>query len=170
LRYLLAILSLLSLAAAAAPAKADDPDFLDFQAGVFDLRHAHNPAFDLEYRSSYKLLWVKPMVGFLTTSHGAFYGYGGFALDIYFGRRIVVTGSEAIGGYHHGNDVDLGAVPEFRSAIEIAYRFDDRSRLGVMFHHISNAGIGSKNPGAETALLTYSYPLDKLRRQLGLNF
>ncbi|HLI12145.1 MAG TPA: acyloxyacyl hydrolase [Alphaproteobacteria bacterium] len=147
---------------------SDDPAFLDLQLGTFDIRHAHTFVGDLEYRSSYKILGVvKPMAGFFATGRGAFYGYGGFAIDLYFGRRIVVTPSEAIGGYYHGNDVDLGAAaPEFRSAIEIAYRFDDRSRLGIMFHHISNAGIGRSNPGAETALVTYSYPLPKLTDQL----
>lgn len=158
---------LLTLCAATIPAWADDSDFLELQGGAFDIRHAHTAAFGLEYRSDYKILgWVKPMVGMLTTSRGAFYGYGGLALDVFFGNRIVITPSLAVGGYSQGNDVDLGAVPEFRSSFEVAYRFDDRSRLGVEFHHISNAGIGSRNPGAETLLLTYAYPLTKLREQL----
>ena len=145
----------------------DDPAFLELQGGTFDIRHAHTGIFDLEYRSSYKLLGVaKPMVGAFGTSKGAAYEYAGLALDLYFGRRWVATWSEAIGAYEHGGDVKLGAVPEFRSAIDIAYRFDDRSRLGVEFHHISNAGIGKQNPGAETALLTYAYPLSKLKEQL----
>ena len=147
----------------AGPSGGDDPAFLEFQGGAFDVRHAHTGIFDLEYRSAYKILGVaKPMVGMFGTSRGATYEYGGFALDLYFGRRWVATWSEAIGAYERGNDVNLGAVPEFRSAIDVAYRFDDRSRLGVEFHHISNAGIGSKNPGSETVLMTYAYPLPKL--------
>jgi lipid A 3-O-deacylase len=174
LRFRLTIVSLLTLCAATilalAPARAadDDPDFLELQLGTFDIRHAHTFAADLEYRSGYKILgYVKPMVGMMTTSRGAFYGYGGFAMDIYFGRRIVITPSLAVGAYNQNNDVHLGAwFPEFRSSFEIAYRFDDRSRLGVMFHHISNAGTTKSNPGAETAMLTYAYPLSKLREQL----
>ena len=151
----------------AGPLTGDDPAFLEIQAGAFDVRHAHTGIFDVEYRSSYKILGVaKPMVGMFGTAKGATYEYGGFALDLYFGRRWVATWSEAIGAYDHGNDVKLGAVPEFRSAIDIAYRFDDRSRLGVEFHHISNAGIGSENPGSETVLMTYAYPLTKLKEQL----
>jgi hypothetical protein len=148
--------------------RADDPAFLDFQAGVRDIRNYKVPAVDLEYRSAFKILWIaKPMVGILASTRGAVYGYAGFAGDIYFGRRIVLTPSLAVGAYYKGNDVNLGTwLPEFRSAVELAYRFDDRSRLGIMFNHISNAGIGKSNPGTETAMLTYSYPLNKLTELL----
>ncbi len=160
-------LSLLALCLLARPALADDPAFLDLQLGTFDVRHAHTPIADLEYRSDYKLWVLKPMGGFFVTSRGATYVYGGFAVDLFFGNRIVVTPSEAVGAYNHGNDANLGAIPEFRSSIAVAYRFDDRSRLGVMFHHISNAGLGKSNPGSETALVSYSYPLDKLGSLFG---
>ncbi|MGO8867805.1 MAG: acyloxyacyl hydrolase [Alphaproteobacteria bacterium] len=167
MRRLSLLLSLLTLCLATGPALADDPDFLDLQLGAFDVRHAHTFVGDLEYRSDYKLWVFKPMAGFFATARGATYVYSGFAVDLFFGDRWVVTPSEAIGAYNHGNDAHLGAVPEFRSSLAIAYRFDDRSRLGVMFHHISNAGIGVHNPGSETALMTYSYPFDKIRALFG---
>jgi hypothetical protein len=153
---------MLTLCLTVSAARADDPAFLDLQLGTFDIRHAHTFAGDLEFRSDYKLWIFKPMIGILATSRGAVYGYGGFAVDIFFGPRFVATPSLAIGGYSQGNDVNLGAVPEFRSSIQFAYRFDDRSRFGIMFHHISNAGIGKRNPGAEQLLAFYSYPLGKL--------
>jgi hypothetical protein len=176
LRLRLALVSLLTLCVASFSARADDflsfgaddPDFLEVQGGAFDINHAHTAAFGLEYRSDYKLLWIlKPMVGGMATARGGVYGYAGFAVDLHLGERIVLTGSEAIGAYGRGNDVNLGRVaPEFRSAIEAAYRFDDDSRLGVLFHHISNAGTGHKNPGAETLMLTYAYPVPKLLEQV----
>ncbi len=176
MRFRLALVSLLTLCAASFPARADDffsfgaddPDLLEVQGGAFDISHAHTAAFGLEYRSDYRLLWVlKPMVGGMATTRGAVYGYGGLAVDLHLGEHVVLTGSEAIGAYGRGNDVNLGvSVPEFRSAIEAAYRFDDGSRLGVLFHHISNAGVGSKNPGAETLMMTYAYPVPKLLEQV----
>ncbi len=51
---------------------------------------------------------------------------------------------------------------EFRSQIEFAYRFDDRSRLGVAVSHMSNASLGESNPGTESAMLYYSLPFDTL--------
>ena len=173
---LVSLLTLLTLCAISISARADDffslggddPDLLEFQGGAFDLRHAHTAAFGLEYRSDYRLLGVlKPMVGGMATARGAVYGYGGFAVDLHLGEHVVLTGSEAIGAYGRGNDVNLGPIiPEFRSAFEAAYRFDDGSRLGVIFHHISNAGASSKNPGAETLMMTFAYPIPKIMEQV----
>ncbi len=85
---------------------------------------------------------------------------GGILTDFYFGNRIVVSPSVAVGAYFEGSGKDLGHVFEIRSALEVAYRFDDRSRLGVMFYHISNAGLGDdENPGAEVLTLSYSFPI-----------
>lgn len=72
-----------------------------------------------------------------------------------------MTPSVAAGPYLRGGGRDLGHVFEIRSGLEIAYRFNDRSRLGLLFYHISNAGLGDdKNPGAEALGLTYSIPLN----------
>jgi hypothetical protein len=83
-------------------------------------------------------------------------------MDIYFGNRWVLTPNTAVGAYTEGDGQDLGHVIEFRSGFELAYRFDDRSRLGVAVHHLSNASIGDDNPGTETALIYYSIPLNSL--------
>ncbi|MCH7937915.1 MAG: acyloxyacyl hydrolase [Proteobacteria bacterium] len=86
----------------------------------------------------------------------------GILLDVYFGRRFVVTPSFAP-TYWRGktNDLDLGHEFEFRSQIEFAYRFDNRARLGVAISHSSNASIVDTNPGTETILVNYSIPLGK---------
>jgi hypothetical protein len=168
-RPTLAALSVLAVLAviAAAPARAEDPDFLAVQAGVFDvvLDEDRVGAFALEYRSSFKAWIFKPFIGIMTTTDEAVYGYGGILVDVFLGhrrQRWVITPSVAVGGYTRGGGKDLGAVPEFRTGLEIAYRFDDRSRLGLMFHHISNADIGDRNPGTETLVLSYSVPIRNL--------
>ena len=61
-----------------------------------------------------------------------------------------------------GGGKDLGGHVEFKTGGEIAYRFDDDSRLGFLFDHISNAGIYTKNPGVESAMLMYSIPFGRL--------
>ena len=145
------------------PARADDPDFIVGGVGWFDMNRRKNTAtsFNVEYRSSSKLWIFKPMVGFMATTDGAAYGYFGPAIDVYFGRRIVLTGTTAFGVYHHGDGLDLGHWAEFRSGLELAFRFDDRSRLGMGFHHISNANIGEKNPGTEILGVFYAFPLGR---------
>ena len=74
---------------------------------------------------------------------------------MFLGRRIVLTPSFAPGYYHEGSGLDLGHALEFRSQIEFAYRFDDRSRIGVAVSHMSNASIADENPGTESAILYY---------------
>ncbi|MEE8189219.1 MAG: acyloxyacyl hydrolase [Kiloniellales bacterium] len=147
-----------------ARAGEDDPSFLTLGVGYFDLNKQDNTAADfrLEYRHGEKFLFLKPWAGIEATSDGAVWGGAGVLLDIYFGRRVVVTGSIGAGGYAEGNGKDLGHAIEFRSQAEIAYRFDDRSRLGVAFSHLSNAGIADENPGVEVLNLYYSLPINRI--------
>ena len=51
---------------------------------------------------------------------------------------------------------------EFRSQAELSYIFDDKARLGVAVSHLSNAGIGDRNPGTEVLSLYYMVPLHSL--------
>ena len=142
------------------PAAAQDPAFLTVGAGVFDFNDDESTgAVSGEYLFSDRLWMLQPLAGVMVTFDGGVYAYGGFGLDLFFGRRWVVTPSLAAGLYGEGGGKDLGSVVEFRSGVQIAYRFDDRARLGVLFHHISNAGIDDRNPGANTLMLTYSIPL-----------
>lgn len=146
----------------AEPSHADDPSFLAVGAGYYDPLHDADAAeFRLEYRSRYRWWLFKPFAGVTATTNPAAFAYGGVLTDFYFGNRIVVTPSVAAGPYLRGNGKDLGHVFEIRSGLEIAYRFNDRSRIGLIFYHISNAGLGDdKNPGAEALSLTYSIPLN----------
>lgn len=142
-------------------AAADDPDFLTVAVGSFDLVQDHDQAaeFRVEYRSDKKFWIVKPFVGAMGTTDSAFYGYAGILTDLYFGKRWVLTPSFAAGYYDNGDGVDLGHELEFRSSIELSYRFDNRTRLGVSFYHLSNASIGDINPGTEVLSIVYSIPL-----------
>ena len=170
----LSLVLALTAAIPAPPARAaddstKDPDSLALGAGIFDVRRRHdlplkNDAglFDLEYRSDKQLWWFKPMIGAFGTTEGAFYTYAGIRLDVYFGDRLVFTPSFAPGLYHQGNGNDLGFEVEFRSSAEIAWRFDDFSRLSFGVSHISNASLGRKNPGVENLTVMYSIPFRKL--------
>ena len=141
--------------------RADDPDFLSVGGGYFDWNRQKAPAaeFRLEYRSDKKFWIFKPLGGVMATSDGAFYGYAGIGVDVFLGNRFVVTPSFAPGYYSKGSGLDLGYALEFRSQVEFAYRFDDRSRLGLAVSHMSNASIGDTNPGTESAILYYSIPI-----------
>ena len=154
------ICGLLALPARAA---ADDPAFVTLGIGPYDVFQRDDEAVDFRLEYRHKKLWVfKPWVGIEATSDGAVYGLAGVLVDLYFGRRLVLTPSFGAGAYHDGSGKDLGSVIEFRSQVEIAYRFNDRSRLGLALSHISNASIGDDNPGTEIVTLYYSIPFEKV--------
>ena len=141
-----------------------DPGFVSLGVGAFDVLHDFTAGeFRGEYRFGQRLWIFKPFLGLEGTTDRSFYGYGGFLVDIYVGNHWVVMPNAAFGYYSKGAGKDLGAHPEFRTGAEFAYRFDDRSRLGFTFHHISNAGIGKKNPGEEEMALVFSLPFDLLK-------
>jgi lipid A 3-O-deacylase len=158
--------ALLAASAVAPPIAAaeDDPTLFTVQGGVYNVFKEDDVAgaFAFEVRGGERFLIFKPFGGMMGTSDGAFHGYGGILTDIYFGRRIVLTFGFAPGVYADGNGKELGYWLEFRSSGELAYRFDDRSRIGVMINHISNAGLGDRNPGTEVMMLSYSTPLSKI--------
>jgi len=143
-----------------------EPAFLSVGVGYYDVLQDNNSAeFRAEYRGAEdEKLWIfTPFFGFSATTDTATYGYFGLGIDLFFGRRWVVTPNGAFGAYGSGNGPDLGHIVEFRTGVEIAYRFDNRARLGVSFHHLSNADLNSKkNGGTETLAIVYSLPIASL--------
>lgn len=158
---------MVSALAAAVPARAEDPAFITVGAGAAGVIADRDKAgiFHFEYRSDLELWKIRPFVGVAATTDSSVYGYFGLGLDIFLGKRWVLTPNTAVGLYEEGDGQDLGHVVEFRSGLELAYRFDNRARLGLALHHLSNASIGDENPGTETLILTYSLPLTTFSRQ-----
>jgi hypothetical protein len=143
----------------------DDPPRAALGAGAFDITpgNSRKAATAAEFRAEYRfgdVLWfVSPFIGVMGTSDTAFYGYGGFGIDINFGPNVVLTPNVAGGFFARGSGTDLGSWWEFRSGVELAWRFSNMSRLGIAFSHMSNSGLTKQNPGAQSLLLIYSLPL-----------
>jgi lipid A 3-O-deacylase len=118
--------------------------------------------FSAEYRFGPKLelFYVRPSLGIITTTDKSIYGYFCLSGDIYFGPRIVLTPQAAVGGYSAGDGQDLGGILEFKTGATLSWRFDNRSRIGIGFHHISNANIYDHNPGTELLTAYYSHPIN----------
>jgi lipid A 3-O-deacylase len=130
-------LGALALAAAlfalpAGGARALDPAFVTFGGGVWDMNGDESTGTaSVEYQHDKRLFWeFKPMGGLMGTFDGGFYVYAGVAIDIFLGRRFVLTPSFAPGLYADGDGKDLGHTVEFRSSVKLAYRFDSRARPG----------------------------------------
>ncbi|HUN51558.1 MAG TPA: acyloxyacyl hydrolase [Candidatus Sulfotelmatobacter sp.] len=146
------------------PAAAEDPDLLSFSGGYYDIYHRIDPAAEgsIEYRNSRRFWIFKTFGGLMANSDYTGYAYAGVLIDLYFGQHIVLTPSFAPGLWLKGHGKDLGYPLEFRSQIELAWRFADHSRIAISYSHMSNGGLGDRNPGVETAALSYIVPFNKL--------
>ena len=121
--------------------------------------------FRAEYRPDLSLIsliepWasLRPWVGLEMTSDLAIYGAGGLLVDIPIGP-VVVTPSAGLGLYGNGNGKDMGSILQFRTQLELGYRFENASRVSLAYSHISNADIAETNPGANILSVYYHMPL-----------
>lgn len=140
----------------------DDPDYLTFSAGYFDANRRKDPRveFSLEYRSDYQLWWFKPFAHAAYISNNMTFLGAGVLIDVQIGDNWIIQPSFAPTWWRGATDeLDLGHGLEFRSRLEIAYRFRDKSRLGVSLSHSSNASLGDTNPGTESVMLNLSIPV-----------
>lgn len=147
--------------AIASPALADDPPLLSLGAGAFDFDHLQPaPELRAEYRPSFGFFFIKPVFGAFGTTRHTVYAYGGLRADFVFFEHFALTPSATVGYYNRGESAkNLGSHVEFKTGAEFAYRFDNATRIGLSFDHISNAGLTKTNPGTEELLLVYSLPL-----------
>ena len=117
-------------------------------------------AYNFELFSGKKAFkYIRPLVGFLGTDESAYYGYFGLSVDLYFSRCkcFVLTPSLAVGAYEDGDQIRMGHTLEFRSGGDFMYKFRNNVRVGVGVFHISNAGLGYRNPGSEQLILNIKY-------------
>lgn len=138
----------------------DGPNYIQAGFGAFHIRRNgsdYSRAGGMEARIGKKLLFLGPAFGFLSNTDGGFFGYGGVYSDISIGK-IVATMLLGAGGYRRGDGRDLGGTLQFREEFAVSYQFSNRSRIGIMFSHTSNAGIHDRNFGENDLLLICSIP------------
>lgn len=149
------------------------PALLSIGGGVFHIIKAkHRTAeFRIEYKSALEALLfketknvrgsIRPVLGLMASIRGSTYLYLGFDLDFIIKQRLVFSPNFSAGWYRQGGGKDLGFPLEFRSGIELGWRLSHCMRVGAHFFHISNAGMGRKNPGEESLVFFLSIPMTK---------
>ena len=125
-------------------------DFSDDKqkSGIFGLQHQNEDLF----RSSF-LGKLSPITGGFMTKNNAFYLYSGIQAEYQLGP-FKVTPSFAPGYYNYGNGKDLGSPLEFKSEVQISLG-SDTTKFGMSYNHISNASLGTKNPGANSYMINF---------------
>lgn len=121
---------------------------------------------------------IEPALGLTANGDGGTYAYLSFRFDAVetlaaltggdppppaTERRWRLIGYTGFGNYRAGDDGrDLGGPLEFRSGLEVSRRVGPRSRLGLSFDHLSNAGLYDSNRGSESLVLLWSWqPLSR---------
>jgi len=140
---------------------AQSKRYFAVSAALFDALQFDEEAFEarFEYRL-YKPDWdVDPFMGIMANSDGAYHIYIGLMYDFEITDKIILTPSFAPGYYSSGMSKDLNIGLQFRSQIEVAYIFNNSSRIGISFNHVSNASLGDANPGTESLAVTYMFPI-----------
>jgi hypothetical protein len=148
-------------------ASRDDRALLSISIGHDGLRRPSEFATEgrIEFRSGQQLWVFTPFGGVMANSSGSLYGFAGLLTDFYLPAQFVFTPSVAAGLYRAGSGKDLGFPLEFRSQIELSYQFLTGARVGIGASHISNAKLGSINPGIEAVFLTFSTPIIPVPRR-----
>ena len=126
-------------------------DFSDDKqaSGILGLQHQNEEL----YRKSF-LGNLSPITGGFLTEKNAFYLYSGVQAEYDLGF-LTVTPSFAPGYYNYGDGKDLGYPLEFKSEIQMTFNLSDSTHLGMSYNHISNASLGSKNPGANSYMFNF---------------
>jgi lipid A 3-O-deacylase len=142
-----------------------EPPRIEGGVGAFDITPSkrRDAGTQGDFRGEYHfgdVIWaISPFAGLDVTTKGGTYLYGGFGFDINFGPNWVLTPNGAVGWYQRGGGTPLGSWVEFRTGLELDYKFVDQTRLGLAVHHTSNAGLTQVNPGEQSILLVYQLPL-----------
>ena len=126
-------------------------DFSDDKqrSGLLGLQHQNEELFRKSFLGN-----LSPITGGFLTDKSAFYLYSGIQAEYKLGL-FTITPSFAPGYYHYGNGKDLGYPLEFKSEVQMSLNLSDSSHLGMSYNHISNASLGSKNPGANSYMINF---------------
>jgi len=143
---------------------AEESSAIALSIGAFDAFDNDDTAaeFGIEYRfspmeSAYNLI---PVIGLTANSDGGYWAHTGIRYDYHLNENWVLTPNFAVAAYEDGAGKDLGHAIEFRTGLEVAYKLDESSHLGLGIYHLSNAGLDDKNPGEESVILSYSFSPD----------
>ena len=126
-------------------------DFSDDKqkSGILGIQHQNEDLF----RNSF-LGRLSPITGGFLTEKNAFYIYTGVQAEYQFGS-LAITPSFAPGYYGEGNGKALGYPLEFKSEMQISLDLSKSTQLGMSYNHISNASLGTKNPGANSYMFNF---------------
>ena len=98
---------------------------------------------------------LQPVTGLMVTADNAAYFNTGFQIQSQSEGPLKFTPSFTPGYYNKGDGKDLGHSLEFKSELQFSIDLPLNAQLGFSYNHISNAILGSKNPGANSYMFNF---------------
>lgn len=150
------------------PITSSKPARINIQVGAYNVVRGLNNSgdavtlFGVEYQDVPRLPYdIQVVGGALTTTNHDWFVYAGLMKEFNIHKNTALSLSFAPGYYEYGDDgKDLDNALEFKSQIGLSYELACKHRVGMSFAHISNAGLGDRNPGVEILSFNYSVPLN----------
>jgi len=94
----------------------------------------------------------------MVTTRSASYIYAGILLPVKLSRLIGLQGVVGAGYYQPGEDMNLYYGLEFNLMAEVSFSLKNGYRLGLKWAHLSNGGLGYRNPGTERITIGLKIP------------
>jgi len=116
---------------------------------IFGLQHQNDDLF----RESF-LGRLSPITGGWITENKSVYLYTGAQAEYDLGF-LTITPSFGSGYYNAGDAKDLGSPLEFKTEVQMSFNFSDSTEFGMSYNHVSNGGLGDKNPGANSYMINF---------------
>lgn len=161
----LAVLSALSAFLVTLPTQAETKPAIAVSIGTFNVEEKDNEndatAYGIEYRGAAfeNFYGIAPIVGIEANEDDAFWIYAGGRYEFKLSSNWSLTPHLSVAYYDEGDSLDLGSDIEFRSGLELSARIGKNASAFLGVTHLSNAGIDSRNPGANSVMLGVSFDL-----------
>lgn len=138
----------------------ENTSFFGLSVGMYDITHGDKAAsFNIEWQPGLKIGGaLQPLLGALATTNGSLMGYAGVGIPFRLGQHVFLMPSVSAGAYHEGGGYDLDHTLAFRIGTEFSYEFDDKSRVGLNAHILTNGTSTHRNDRTEIIGLAYTTP------------
>ena len=134
----------------------DEKTEINLYAGMFDFSDTKQSSGLLGFQHLNEELYRESFLGKLTpitggwiTQNNSVYFYTGAQAEYDLGL-FTFKPSFAPGYYNSGDGKDLGSPLEFKTEVQMSLNLPKDSEFGLRYNHISNASLGTKNPGANS--------------------
>ena len=156
------IFFLMSFYVSAEDLKVNDNNIkMNVYSGIFDFSHDSQRSTvigvqhqNVDLKRNTFLGKLSPITGAMITADNAAYFYTGVQAQYKIGS-LNLTPSFTPGFYESGDGKNMGSSLEFKTEVQLSVDMSKNSQLGLSYNHLSNGGLGDKNPGANSYMFNF---------------